>query len=135
MISKSEVIVADALAGAGIEYVYELPLLGSDGSRRYPDFTIEDAYTGETWFWEHLGMLGGVKYDQKWTANLAWYRSNGILPDEEGGGPNGTLLTTTETDGIDRPQISCHIKKIKSGVTIRCWRNQDEVDRRAYAAS
>jgi hypothetical protein len=115
MISKSEVIIADALAAAGIEYAYELPLIGSDGTRRYPDFTIEDADTGETWFWEHLGMLGDAEYDQKWVAKLAWYRSNGILPDDEGGGPNGTLLTTTEIEGIDRPQIARHIKKIKSG--------------------
>lgn len=115
MISKSEVIIADALAAAGIEYAYELPMIGSDGTRRYPDFTIEDADTGEIWFWEHLGMLGDAEYDRKWTAKLAWYRSNGILPDEEGGGPNGTLLTTTETEGIDRLQIARHIKKIKSG--------------------
>ncbi|MBX5173575.1 hypothetical protein HJB84_27585 [Rhizobium sp. NZLR1b] len=60
-------------------------------------------------------MLGDAKYDQKWTANLAWYRSKGIFPGEEGGGPNGTLLTTTEIEGIDRAQISRHIKKIKSG--------------------
>lgn len=115
MISKSEVIIADNLAMAGISYVYEQPFIGSDGSRRYPDFTIEDADTGETWFWEHLGMLGDVEYDRKWIAKLAWYRNNGVLPDEEGGGPAGTLLTTTETEGIDRAQIARHIKKIKSG--------------------
>lgn len=115
MISKSEVIIADDLAAAGINYAYEQPLIGHDGTRRYPDFTIEDADTGETWFWEHLGMLGDVEYDRKWAAKLAWYRGNEILPDEEGGGPNGTLLTTTEIEGIDRAQIARHIKKIKSG--------------------
>ena len=31
------------------------------------------------------------------------------------GGPNGTLLTSTELDGINHPQIAQHIKKIKSG--------------------
>lgn len=115
MISKSEVIIANELAAAGIVYEYEQPLVGSDGTRRYPDFTIDDADTGIIWFWEHLGMLGDAEYDRKWTAKLAWYRSNGILPDEEGGGPNGMLLTTTETEGIDHAQIACHIKRIKSG--------------------
>ena len=69
-------IIANELAGAGIVYEYEQPFVGSDGTRRYPDLTIEDADTGITWFWEHLGMLGDAEYDRKWTAKLAWYRSN-----------------------------------------------------------
>lgn len=115
MISKSEVIIANELSAAGIVYEYERPFIGTDGTRRYPDFTIEDADTGVTWFWEHLGMLGDAEYDSKWKAKLTWYRTNGILPYEEGGGPNGTLLTTTETDGIDHAQIARHIKEIKTG--------------------
>ncbi len=96
-------------------YEYEHPFVGGDGTRRYPDFTIKDADTGITWFWEHRGMLGDAMYDRKWTAKLGWYRSNGIVPDDEGGGPNGTLLTTTETEGIDHAQIARNIKKIESG--------------------
>jgi ATP-dependent exoDNAse (exonuclease V) alpha subunit len=115
MISKSEVIIANELASAGVVYEYERPYIGKDKTRRYPDFTIEDADTGVTWFWEHLGMLGDSEYDRKWKAKLEWYRENGVVPDEEGGGPNGTLLTTTELDGIDHPQIADRIKKIKSG--------------------
>jgi hypothetical protein len=64
MISKSEVIIANELAAAGIVYEYELPFIGTDGTPRYPDFTIEDADTGITWYWEHLGMLGNTKYDE-----------------------------------------------------------------------
>ena len=115
MISKSEVIIANELASAGILYEYERPYIGKDKTRRYPDFTIEDADTGLTWFWEHLGMLGDAEYDSKWQAKLKWYQENGILPDEAGGGPNGTLLTTTELDGIEHDQIADRIKKIKSG--------------------
>lgn len=116
MISKSEVIIANELAAAGIVYEYERPYIGSDGSRRYPDFTIEDADTGITWFWEHLGMLGDAGYERKWTAKLAWYRSNGIISEEEGGGPNGTLLTTTEMAGIEHAQIARNIRTIKSDI-------------------
>jgi len=115
MISKSEVIIANELASAGIEYRYELAYVGKDKTRRYPDFTIEDADTGVTWFWEHLGMLGDPEYERKWKLKLAWYRSNGILPDDEGGGPNGTLLMSTEQNGIDLVQIQRLIKKIQSG--------------------
>ena len=115
MISKSEVIIGNELASEDIEYEYERPYIGQDKTRRYPDFTIEDADTCMTWLWEHLGMLGDEEYERKWKLKLAWYRDNGIKPDEEGGGSNGTLLTSTELDGINHDQIAKHIKKIKSG--------------------
>ena len=115
MISKSEVIIANELASAGIVYEYERPYIGKDKTRRYPDFTIEDADTGVTWFWEHLGMLGDAEYERKWKLKLAWYHENGIDLAEKGGGAAGTLVTTTETDGINHDQIAQHIKTIKSG--------------------
>jgi hypothetical protein len=115
MISKSEVIIANELASAGIDYEYERPYIGKDKTRRYPDFTIEDADTGVTWFWEHLGMLGDAEYERKWKLKLEWYRDNGIKPEVEGGGPNGTLVTSTETEGIEHNQIARLIRKIKGG--------------------
>ena len=116
MISKSEVIIANELQTAGLEYAYERPLVVSDGSRRYPDFTIEDAETGNVWYWEHLGMKGDAEYDRKWALKLQWYRKNGILPEHEGGGPNGILITTEEFGGIQTDQITALITKIKDGV-------------------
>jgi hypothetical protein len=59
-------------------------------------------------------MLGDAEYDRKWKLKLVWYAENGIKMAEEGGGPNGTLVTTTELDGIDHSRIAQHIKKIKS---------------------
>ena len=115
MISKSEVIIANELQSAGLDYAYERPLIVSDGSRRYPDFTIEDAETGNVWYWEHLGMKGDAEYDRKWALKLRWYRDNGILPDQEGGGPNGILVTTEEFGGIQTGQITALISKIKEG--------------------
>jgi len=115
MISKSEVIIANELASAGILYEYERRFVGKDGTPRYPDFTIEDADTGITWYWEHLGMLGDEEYERKWKAKLKWYRENGIALDEEGGGSSGILLTSTETAGIDYGQIKRFIDKIKNG--------------------
>ena len=115
MISKSEVIIANELAAAGIVYEYERPFIGADGTPRYPDFTIEDADTGITWYWEHLGMLGDAQYDEKWKKKLKWYCKNGIVLDEKGGGENGTLLTSSETEGIDHDQIARLINKIREG--------------------
>ena len=115
MISKSEVIIANELATAGIVYEYEREFIGTDGTPRYPDFTIEDADTDITWYWEHLGMLGVAEYEEKWKAKLKWYRNNDVLPAEEGGGENGTLLTSSEKDGIDHDQIARHIRMIKEG--------------------
>ncbi len=115
MISKSEVIIANELATAGIVYEYERPFVGKDKSRRYPDFTIEDADSGITWFWEHLGMLGDPEYERKWKLKVAWYEENGVIPHDKGGGPNGSLVTSSETEGIDYGQIAQLIKVIKSG--------------------
>jgi len=94
--SKSEVIIADLLLAKQIEFQYERPFVASDGSWRSPDFTVEDDTTGTTIYWEHLGMLHRPSYRRKWEAKLAWYRSNGVLPHDEGGGPNGNLVITED---------------------------------------
>ena len=57
--SKSEVIVANMLDNLHIMYAYEQPSRADDGSVRYPDFTIDDAETGQRIYLEHLGMLPG----------------------------------------------------------------------------
>jgi hypothetical protein len=77
--SKSEVIVADTLTRLGIFYEYEEPLYSKKNETdfRLPDFTI--AYEGETWYWEHLGMLSKPSYAEAWERKKAWYQSNGWL--------------------------------------------------------
>ncbi len=98
--SKSEWIIADKLSSAGIDYQYEHGVL-LDGIERYPDFTIVDDDTGTIWYWEHNGMMGNSSYHTRWKRKLSAYRASGVLPHSEGGGPNGTLLTTEETIGSD----------------------------------
>jgi hypothetical protein len=58
------VIIADLLYSNGIEFTYERELV-LGGSKRLPDFTIDDADTGETFYWEHLGMLNNDRYRRK----------------------------------------------------------------------
>jgi hypothetical protein len=112
--SKSELIIADLLYSKHIDYQYEQPLSMPDGSRRLPDFTITDDTTGTTYYWEHLGMLQRPSYRRQWQQKLAWYRSHGILPDDEGGGPNGVLIITQDGDdgSISSAQIEALVDKL-----------------------
>ena len=80
--SKSEVIIANMLFEAGVEYEYEKELdLGEDGIR-IPDFTIEDAESGLCFYWEHCGMLGNANYSKKWKEKQEVYRRHGIVEGE-----------------------------------------------------
>ncbi|UYM07815.1 ATP-dependent DNA helicase [Solicola gregarius] len=101
MASKNEVIIAGLLdqlvPGA---WQYEEPLIGSDGRVVHPDFTIA-AGDGRTIYWEHAGMLDLPDYARKWELKKTWYRENGILPHDEGGGPAGTLIWTDDLNGAD----------------------------------
>ncbi len=111
--SKSEVIIANALAAQGVDYQYEAPLK-IDGVTKYPDFTIEDMESGERFFWEHCGMLHVPSYRRRWEEKLDWYRSHAILPQEDGGGVSGTLLVTSdEANGsIDSAKIDSLISNV-----------------------
>ncbi|MCT8975109.1 AAA family ATPase [Clostridium sp. CX1] len=100
--SKSEVIIADHLFEKGIDYSYEKPLIVG-GVTRYPDFTIEDDASGETYYWEHCGMMFDTDYRQRWEAKKELYRENGIVPVEEGG--NLIITEDTENGGIDSKKI------------------------------
>ena len=76
--SKSEIVVADVLTHLGLSWTYEEPLKGKSGSSndfRIPDFTIRRG--GETWYWEHLGMLDRADYQARWKKKKAWYEANG----------------------------------------------------------
>jgi exodeoxyribonuclease V alpha subunit len=96
--SKSEVIVAYALERAGLQPHYETPLYAANGDPkdfRLPDFTI--MYDGETWYWEHLGMLSNARYRRDWEEKKAWYQANGylerVITSEDG--PDGSIHADT----------------------------------------
>jgi exodeoxyribonuclease V alpha subunit len=78
---------------------------------KLPDFTIENDDTGINYYWEHCGMLYDKGYAERWEEKYRWYIANGILPVEQGGGENGTLIITkdepkTIEDGTIRGAIS-----------------------------
>ena len=111
--SKSEVIIANALAHRGIPYGYEQPLT-INGVTKYPDFTIEDAESGKNFYWEHCGMLHVPSYFQRWKEKVAWYRANGILPHGERDDGRGILIETRDSPqgGISSPEIEEVIRKV-----------------------
>jgi exodeoxyribonuclease V alpha subunit len=91
--SKSEVIVADVLTKLGISYQYEERLAshGDANDFRLPDFTVR--YEGDTWYWEHLGMLSTPSYRESWERKQGWYERNGylgqVVTSEDG--PDGSI--------------------------------------------
>ena len=111
--SKSEVIIADHLHRRRIDYRYEAPLkLGED--LRIPDFTFDDDDAGITYYWEHCGMMFDPNYAAGWKEKQDLYRAHGILPHQEGGGPNGTLIVTHDDSvgGISSKAIGDLIKSL-----------------------
>ncbi len=113
--SKSEVIIANLLHANGIKYHYEQPLeLG--GVTKFPDFTYDDEDSGTKYYWEHCGMLGSDGYRRRWRDKQQWYRDNKILPYQDGGGKNGTLIVTEDSPdgGISSQAIIKIIKQVLS---------------------
>lgn len=64
--------------------------------------------SGLTYYWKQCGMLQVPSYRRRWKEKLAWYRTHGILPREEGSGENGSLIITRdEANGsIDSAMIT-----------------------------
>ena len=104
--SKSEVIVADTLTRLGISYEYEkkLPSKTDPNDFRLPDFTV--SYEGDTYFWEHLGMLYIPSYQEQWERKEQWYKENGyfdrLITSEDG--PDGSI-DATAIERIARERI------------------------------
>ena len=104
--SKSEVIVAAALSKLGISYEYEQKLASKDDPNdfRLPDFTV--SYEGDTFYWEHLGMLSVPSYKDAWNLKRQWYEDNGfldrVITSEDG--PDGSI-NAAEIERIARKKI------------------------------
>ena len=99
--SKSEVIVAGALSKLGTSYEYEQKLPSKDDPNdfRLPDFTV--SYEGDTFYWEHLGMLSVPSYKEAWERKRQWYKDNGFLD-----------RVITSEDGLDGSIDAAQIERI-----------------------
>jgi hypothetical protein len=118
---KSEAIIANRLQFHCIDYVYEQPFSTHEGQTLHPDFTITDRSRGITFYWEHLTDLDDPHYREHCDRKHAKYLRAGILPWQEGGGPNGTLIETSdEPDGsLDNGMIDKLVDEIIKSTTQR----------------
>ena len=87
--SKSEKIIADALAKYKVPYQYE-PLLELGYNTVYPDFVALNLRTRKTIYWEHLGMTSDAEYAIKNFKKIQTYEKYGYLQGRD-------LITTMES--------------------------------------
>ena len=102
--SKSEILIANALAERGIPYRYEYPLK-LRGMTIHPDFTILRTSHREVWYWEHLGMMDRLDYGNEALERIEAYERAGIYPGKK-------LILTHET--IRKPLNSAIIEEVIS---------------------
>ena len=111
--SKSEVLIAEALWAAGVNFAYEpeIKLLGADGKERtfYPDFLVW-ANSGQVYYWEHAGLFGNPEYRSRNTEKMYFYFLNGITI-----GSNLILTCDTKEGALDPDAISRYIKWFQIG--------------------
>jgi len=105
--SKSEIVIANLLYAAGLDYAYERPLTGNAiAGTVHPDFTFIDP-TGDVIVWEHLGMLDRDDYRTSWENRKTWYQANGFKLGEN-------LFTSDETGGaLDSSLLNAQVETIR----------------------
>lgn len=104
--SKSELVIANYLHNAGLQYQYERPLEGvSRPGRLRPDFSFIDD-SGDVVILEHLGMLDRSEYKKSWDWKRDWYRDNGYIEGQN-------LFTTQEKQGLDMAVIAEVVDQIR----------------------
>ena len=81
--SKSEVLIADALARYCIPYHYEFPLqlrrTSGEIATLHPDFLCLNVRTRSEFYWEHFGLMDNPEYANNAAGKLRLYTENGIL--------------------------------------------------------
>jgi ATP-dependent exoDNAse (exonuclease V) alpha subunit len=104
--SKSEVIIANELENAGLDWHYENDnqFIEIEGKKLLPDFVIN--HNGKIYYWEHLGLLNKPRYKKVWEEKEKYYLNN----------KNIILKTTKEPNGaINSDDVLKIIAEIKNG--------------------
>lgn len=108
--SKSEIIIADALNRYNVPYRYEFPLqLKTSGGRFtiiYPDFTCLNLRTRQEFLWEHFGLIEKPDYVHNAASKLELFSNNKIVH-----GKNLIITMETEKVPLDTRQIEQIIKE------------------------
>lgn len=75
--SKSEAIIADILADAGVPYRYEFPVNVRGMGMVHPDFYCINPRTRKVFIWEHFGMMNDSNYAEKAIGKISMYANAG----------------------------------------------------------
>jgi hypothetical protein len=92
-----EKAISQALLARCIDFLFQAPLEGVDGSQRFPTFRFEDPL-GRMVYWEHLGPMRSAADLDVQEKIREWYREQGILGLDEApwGGEQGILMLSDE---------------------------------------
>ena len=104
--SKSELNIANTLEDYGISYKYECPIKLSNGITVYPDFTVLNVRTRQTYYWEHRGMMDDKEYSRHAVLKMKNYMKSGICV-----GKNLIITEETSTDPLGTNEIKMIIKE------------------------
>lgn len=106
--SKTELIIAELLHGAGIPFHYdeEVILFDAEGNEHvfYVDFIIMTP-SGKRLYWEHFGLFDQVSYREQSFQKIKVFYDNGILLSE-----NLIITMESERHGLSIPSIERVIK-------------------------
>ena len=108
--SKSEVLIANALARHGIPYRYEYPQTLKNTQNKiitfHPDFLCLNTKTRCEYIWEHFGLMDNPDYAQKAVRKLQFYAQNKIFP-----GHNLIITMETQTEPLTPQFVETMIKE------------------------
>jgi hypothetical protein len=107
--SKSELVIANLLHGANVEYRYERVFEGTtEPGRLRPDFSFVTP-AGDVIVWEHLGLMHREDYRRAWEWKRGWYLKNGLVEGE-------SLFSSRDDDagGLDSSMLTSIVSKIKA---------------------
>ena len=118
MISKNEVIIANALHKYGdrITYAYEEKLkVESSGRTVTPDFIVDNLETNKRFHWEHLGMMAQTQYREKNKKKIDAYLADGFVLHTEATPDDEKIMILTEENpngGINSQAIDQLIREV-----------------------
>ena len=113
--SKNELVIANILLGMEKEgyltYQVEPKLPFDDGRGRWADFKVEAQ--GQTWYWEHCGMLGDESYRKRWERKKKLYARNGVTVYTDSN-PDGRLIVTEDgpKQGLNAEEIDNLVREL-----------------------
>ncbi len=104
--SKSEKIIADKLKHLNVPYKYEFALK-LNRTVYFPDFTILNKTTRQTYYWEHFGLIDQPEYRNSMIQKIEAYTKSNIIV-----GKNLIITFETKDQPLSVKQVDTIIKEI-----------------------